>query len=357
MEQSHPQGYLGDILAQPAALRSTFDGLRTSPELLRLCEQARQGRFRQILLTGMGSSLHVFYPLSYRLVEQGWPAPVMIETSELIHYARSLLRPDTLVLACSQSGRSAETIRLLELNHQAASLIPISLIPISLIGITNTPGSPLAEQSAAQVFTQAGSESTVSCKTYLAALLALDWLGDILLYGETGAGFSENAALPDQVGAYLADWRSHVDWLKSALRQTRRLFLLGRGPSLAAVETGGLTTKESAHVHAEGMSSAAFRHGPLEMIGPDTSVVLFEGPPATRGLHQKLQQDIQRAGGQVLWIGESSTSSALRLPQAAERVRPILEMLPVQMMTLALASLQGHTAGEFDRATKITEEE
>ena len=50
------------------------------------------------------------------------------------------------------------------------------------------------------------------------------------------------------------------------LNNTRHLFLVGRGASLASVATGALIIKESDHFHAEGMSSAAFRHGPFEML-------------------------------------------------------------------------------------------
>jgi glutamine---fructose-6-phosphate transaminase (isomerizing) len=346
MTNDSAKGYLGDILAQPGALRDTLAGFAPVPELEKIAAGAREQRFRQVVMTGMGSSLHVFYPLFYRLANAGLN-PVMVETSELIHYARSSLRSDTLVLACSQSGRSAETLRLLELNREQAVVV----------GITNTPASPLAQQSAVCVLTHAGTETTVSCKTYLAALAAMEWLGDILVNGQPGPDFMDLAALPDLLSTYLSGWRDHVAELKETLRSTRNLFLCGRGPSLAAALTGGLTTKESAHVHAEGMSSAAFRHGPLEMAASGTTVVLFAGQPATLDLHKTLRSDITQAGGQVLWIGQEDTSNALRLPLASPRALPILEMLPVQMMTLALAELQDRVAGEFDRATKVTAKE
>lgn len=347
MNNQIPTGYLGDILAQPEALRNTIHGLSTSPDLLKLSELARNGHFRQVIMTGMGSSLHVYYPLYYRLIEQGWTTPVMIETSELIHSARAAIRPGTLILACSQSGRSAETLRLLEINRQS----------VEIIGVTNTPESPLAEQATACVLTHAGSETTVSCKTYLAALVAMEWLGDILLHGKPTNHFLDLVHVPGLVSDYLAQWAEHTAWLKDKLAETQNLFLAGRGASLASVGTGGLTTKESAHFHAEGMSSAAFRHGPLEMAGPGTCVVLFAGAPEVHHLHHGLKRDIEQAGGQVLWIGEENTSPALRLPPAPPQARPVLEMLPVQMMTLALAAIKGRVAGEFDRATKVTAKE
>jgi glutamine---fructose-6-phosphate transaminase (isomerizing) len=62
----------------------------------------------------------------------------------------------------------------------------------------------------------------------------------------------------------------------------RHLFLVGRGSSLAAVGTGALMVKESDHFHAEGMSSAAFRHGPFEMLSPETFVFVFSANKDSR---------------------------------------------------------------------------
>src|SRR5258708_19861014 len=72
--------------------------------------------------------------------------------------------------AGSQGGESAEAVRLLKTNRGKSPII----------AITNTPGSPLAAQADAAILTQAGREFSVSCKTYLTALMALKWLEDIL---------------------------------------------------------------------------------------------------------------------------------------------------------------------------------
>ena len=348
MENVPLTGYQKDILDQPQALHETLQGLAAMPEvaqagLVDIAAQARAGGFRQIVLTGMGSSLHAFYPFYYRLIEHGFSA-MMMETSELLHYGRAALRPDTLVVACSQSGHSVEIVRLLEITPPQTTLV----------GITNTADSPLARQSAAQVLTRAGIEMNVSCKTYIASLAAMEWLGDLLVTGEVHASQAAMEKLPGLMAAYLADWREHVDWLTGALRGTQNLFLAGRGPSMAAVETGGLTTKESTHFHAEGMSSAALRHGPMEMTGPGTTVALFEGQAATRELNRGMRTDLTRAGVRVLWVGEEDTPAALRLAPVTPRALPLLEILPVQMMTLAMAHLQGRVAGEFERNTKVT---
>jgi glucosamine--fructose-6-phosphate aminotransferase (isomerizing) len=102
------------------------------------------------------------------------------------------------------------------------------------------------------------------------------------------------------------------------------------------------------------MSSPAFRHGPLEMVAPGLHALVFGGEPATLELNGALARDIRSAGGWAALVGAGSEPGPFRLPAAPARLLPVLEMLPVQMLSLALAALAGREPGRFERATKIT---
>jgi glutamine---fructose-6-phosphate transaminase (isomerizing) len=146
----------------------------------------------------------------------------------------------------------------------------------------------------------------------------------------------------------------HTLALVDVLRDKRHLFLAGRGDSLAAVATGALIIKESARFHAEGMSSAALRHGPLEMLQPDMLTTVFSGAERTRALNRQLVTDLQARGQPCLEIGTESASAALRIPDCDPILRPLVEILPVQIMSLALAALAGREAGRFEHTSKVT---
>jgi glucosamine--fructose-6-phosphate aminotransferase (isomerizing) len=271
----------------------------------------------------------------------------MVETSELVHFLPSVLNRRTLLIAVSQSGRSAETLRLLERKQRDCFTV----------GVTNTGGSPLAEQSDVVVTMRAGPEVTVSCKTYVSTLMALQWSADVLTFAEPGEAREHLAGCAPAAEQYLGRWQEHVRAMDPLLEGIRDLFYLGRGPSLAAAGTAGLITKESTHRHAEGMGSAAFRHGPFEMMHPGLFAAVFEGDPACAELNRKLVDDIRHAGGRAVLVGEHAHDAAFRLPATPARVRPVCEILPAQMMTLALAALDGREAGRFERASKVTEAE
>lgn len=339
-------GYIRDILEQPAALQRTVDAFRPDPELLSIGTRMREGGFRHVVLTGMGSSYHAFHPLLIDLTELGVPA-TLVETSELIHYRRRLLTPDTVVVVLSQSGRSAETIRLLEVNAGSALLI----------AVTNDGESPLAREATARITMLAGPEYTVSCKTYLASLAALAWLSDHLSGADLSRSRDDLALLAPAVESYLCHREEYTRNAQHGLGAMERLFYVGRGPSLASAGTAGLITKESARFPAEGMSAAAFRHGPLELVDGRVFLVAFEGNPQTAELNHRLARDVKMAGGRSVVIKESEQPALFHTPPVPLRLRPVVEMLPVQMITLALAAMAGREAGAFALATKITASE
>jgi glucosamine--fructose-6-phosphate aminotransferase (isomerizing) len=335
--------YLGDILNQPRALEDTLANLGRSKELESLAVRLSKGKFQRVVLTGMGSSFHALHPLNLQLISQGHTA-IMVETSELVHYKNRFFDPKTLIVAVSQSGQSAEMLRLATVNRKRAAVI----------AVTNTPGSVLAKHASAALLTQAGSEFSVSCKTYVTALMALKWLGDVLCDRDPRLTRRDLRHAAPAVEAYLADWKAYVECLTVKLNHIRHLFFVGRGASLAAVGTGALIVKEADLFHAEGMSSAAFRHGPFEMLSDETFVAVFSGGGKTRDLNRRLLADMQEQGGRAELVGEEAAPECFRLADHGDSVRSIQEILPVQMITLALAALAGREPGKFELATKVT---
>ena len=334
--------YFSDLMNQPEALAATWNALRGADVLDRIGRECARTRFERVVLTGMGGSFFGLHPLAIELARSGW-TPMMVETSELIHYYPELLRSSTLMIAVSQSGKSAETVRLLEMNARRATVI----------GVTNWADSPLARDADFPLMTAAGDEYTVSCKTYVTAQMALRMLGAVLSGADASARLHEMEPASEVFREYLSGWKKHVDALCQMLRGVRDVFLVGRGESVATAQTGALTIKESTHFHAEGMSSAAFRHGPFEMLKERIFVGVFAGDAKTRDLNERLVRDVSGTAAKAVLFGEDG-DGVCRLPKVPRALRTVVEILPVQMMTLALAALAGREAGKFERATKVT---
>jgi glucosamine--fructose-6-phosphate aminotransferase (isomerizing) len=338
--------YLDDLLHQPEALAATLNALRETDVFARIAQSCPVQKFARIVLTGMGGSLHVLHPLAIELAAHA-RTPLMLETSELIHFYPNLLAPTTLVIAVSQSGQSAETLRLLDLNADLNA-------GATIIGITNTPASPLGLRSHFPILTAAGSEHSVSCKTYVSTLLALSALAAALTGSNIPARLRDLEPAASAVESWLRNWQSHAEEFAGLLANTRDIFLVGRGPSLAAANAGALILKESTRTHAEGMSSAAFRHGPFEILEPGIFIGIFAGNATARPLNQRLLADIEPTGATAVLFSSDSPHAACRLPQVPEPLLPIAEILPAQMLTLAVAALRNHQPGRFRWSGKIT---
>jgi glucosamine--fructose-6-phosphate aminotransferase (isomerizing) len=335
--------YIQDILAQPEALAATLAQLSSATDDLKpLATRLASGKFNRIVMTGMGSSLAVLYPLWYRLVQAGH-APVLIETSELLYDAAKLITADTLVIIVSQSGRSAEIVRLIEQTQRA-----------TVLAVTNSADSPLTQTAAVAVLTAAGTESNVSCKTYIAALAALALIGDILASTSTKpASLEQLEAVGDLMTAYLSRWVEYTASLSKRL-DDGSFIVCGRGPSLAAVHYSALILKEASKTHVEGLTAPQFRHGPMELATTPVQVLVFEGQANTAPLNRRLVTDIIQTGGRAYLIGETSQDEALRLPAASPTALPFLEILPMQVLSISLAWRHLIEPGQFYIGSKVT---
>lgn len=334
--------YLHDILQQPASLTNTASALHSSnPSTLLTALQNHV--FDRIILTGMGASLYASYLALPGFSQTGLPVAA-IETSELIHSQYQSLTNRTLLIAISQSGQSIEILQLLR-------KLPAHC---HLVGITNTPNSPLHQHASTPLLMQAGPETSVSCKTYTATVTTLAWLIQVILGTPTTEASDSLLPLASSISAYLSDWRSHLHALATQFQNTKNIFLLGRGSSLAAAYTGALICKEAARFGVEAMSSPAFRHGPIEMTSPATAALILQGTAPHATLNQQLHQHLQQIQAPSFLISPNHSLPALSLPNVTPLQLPIVEVLPFQMLSLALAALSHHEAGKFEKTSKIT---
>ena len=336
--------YLQDILEQPDALRNALAGLAESTPRTDVARKLNAGEFQRVVLTGMGTSLHALYPLHLALSRHGL-ASFWIETAELLLGFEALFRPDTLLVVVSQSGESAEIVNLLS---RAAAFGHV-------LGITNREGSRLGRQAGSTVLLRAGVESSVSCKSYLTTLAVLHWLRALLCQGDLAGALRDLRPAERGVRSYLTHWREHVNELITLTDGIQSIFVTGRGESLATANAAGLILKESTRHPAEGMSCAAFRHGPMEMAGSGVLVLIYAGDKRVSHLNRRLAEDIIRNGGRALRAAQAGVSrGAFKLPKTIPALQPIVEILPVQMLSLALAARDGREAGRFERASKTT---
>jgi len=346
--------YLDEIMEQPLALHRSVEAYPVGdPNWARIAQRIQAGDYRQVILTGMGSSFYSCYPIWLSLNQHKIPA-TMWETSELIHYAPEAINAQTLLVAVSQSGEGAEIKRLTLLKER----------PGVRISVTNGTDNVLARWADMPLSTQAGDEAAASNKTYITALAVLHLMSCQLTGQDVGTAQDTLYRLGHALGKFLAEWASKDEEKFVSLLPCAALTFIARGPSMASATTGAVITEETSKVLCKAISAAQFRHGPIEAVREGFRAVVFAGNSLTRALNVRLANQIGSFGGRVLLVTcapDASEASAgvvqLSIPRADSAVLPISEIIPVQLLTIALAHANGYEPGTFEHSDKVTTEE
>jgi glutamine---fructose-6-phosphate transaminase (isomerizing) len=123
---------------------------------------------------------------------------------------------------------------------------------------------------------------------------------------------------------------------------------------------GALTLKECG-VMAESYETAAFRHGPFELAGPDLAAIVVATEPETRSLDLGLAAELVEAGASVVVVsmgdGAPERSTAIRVPGGDRLLAPAVALVPIQPLAWRLATVVGRAPGTYTRASKVTTRE
>ena len=303
-----------------------------------------------VILTGMGGSYAVCYPLAADLAEAGLTA-VMLGSAELIHFRSGILNPSTPVIAVSQSGESAELVRLVE-TIKGRRDAP------SIVAVTNGKDNTLARTADLVLDTRAGEETGPSTATFGAALVALAAIGRVLV-GTTpddacrslSRGAERAAVSIERLLANEALGNEVLAWLGPR----EDVVVLGRGPARAAAEMAALTLKEAVGLAAEALESAQFRHGPLELAGSNLAAIVIATEPETEALDRALARELREVGAAVLEITRGEGPFGIGAIDRA--IAPAVSIVPIQLLAHRLAIAHGREPGSYLHAAKVTTRE
>jgi glucosamine--fructose-6-phosphate aminotransferase (isomerizing) len=349
-----PDPFIAEIAGQPDALRRAADGL--ADQRSALGRLAAVDRGRPVIFTGMGSSYHACYPAVTQLASAGIAA-IHVDSSELLHFRARLLPEAAALVAVSQSGESAEIVRLLEHLGGLERRPP-------LVAVTNGTSSSLATHADDVLDTRAGEETGPSTMTFAAALVVLSAVGRVIAGDDDGAVLEDLVPRAGAVAASIEELLSLTALprtLGEHLGGRETFVILGRGPARAAAEMGALTLKEAASLPIESYQTAQFRHGPLELAGDDLAAIVIATEPATRDLDLGFARELSDAGAAVLVVAEEAETPAtvmrIALGPLDHAIAPAASIVPAQLLAWRLAVLQGREPGSYLQAAKVTTRE
>ena len=349
-------GLEGDIRAQGELLRDLLVVYRQDELLESAASLLSPGC--PVVFAGMGGSLAAARPAAARVAAAGVWA-IAAEAGELLHYGLDSLPRGSLVILVSQSGRSAETLALGQRLRCASGS--------RVIAIVNDLASPLARLADLVLPMHVGPEVTVSTKTFIATFVVAHALADVLV-GAGGATVS--MALAADLSSKLASLTSTPEIAAASAARfstVSALVVIGRGPSFAAADYGALILKEAAALATEAMLGGSFRHGPIEIAGPRTGIIVLAPSGPTQSLCVQLATDMARVGSptwlltetnprptEVVTFAATDELVATCLPKVPELLAPVLYCVPLQHLAVQLAAARSRQPGVFEHAMKVT---
>lgn len=215
-------------------------------------------------------------------------------------YGRTLKVDRAACLAISQSGKSPDIVRMVDMAGRQGALS---------VALTNNPDSDLARVAAHTLELHAGEELSVAAtKTFVTSAVAGVWL--LAELAQDAGLLAAIRALPEALErAVQADWSA----LSDVLRETDSLYCLGRGPAFAISNEAALKFKETCLVHGESYSSAEVLHGPVSIVDQGFPVIAMAAADAAEDAVIGVADQLAAKGAQVFATTEKATK-AQRLP-------------------------------------------
>jgi glucosamine--fructose-6-phosphate aminotransferase (isomerizing) len=277
------------------------------------------------------------------LIETGLGVPTgSLGLSVASVYRTPLRLRDGLCLAISQSGASPDLLAAVAESKAAGALT---------VGLVNAPDSPLERVADVVIHLSAGQEQSVAAtKSYIASQAALAWL--VAAWRDDRDALAAVESLPDLLAqAWALDWSEALP----LLRDQRSMFTLGRGPGFGVAQEAALKLKETCAIHAEAFSAAEVLHGPIALLEPGFTSLVFAQADAAQAGTREVARNLVARGGTVICAG-AKVDGAQLLPTrpAHPLVEPILFAQSFYRLGAAVSVARGLDPDRPRHLNKVT---
>ena len=334
----YPHFMIKEISEQPEALNRTtqgrFDAAAGTARLGGLDDLSRRiYDIQRLVLFACGTSLHAA-EVGRFLLERYARIPAMAEDPAELRSRNPIVAHDTLYVAITQSGETADTLTCLREIKMRGGLVA---------GITNAVGSSVARETDCGTYIHAGPEiSVASTKAFTSqvaalSLMALKFARMRNVSATEGRKWVEAfEALPTQVHAMLAH-NDLIQDLAATFSTAKYTMFVGRGISCPVAKEGALKLKEIAYIPTDGLSGADMKHGSLALIEEGTPVWAIVPPDDTRDRMVGNLQELKARGAAILAVADPGDEEVKRLARA---VIPMPEHHPAFSAILSVVPLQ-----------------
>ncbi len=302
-------------------------------------------QIERVYITACGTAAYAGMVGKY-LLEKIARIPTEVIIASEFRYSDPVVDKNTVVLAISQSGETADTLAAMEEARRKGA---------TLWSIVNVIGSQAMRLADGFISMQTGPEIGVaSTKAFTAPLLdqymlaiLLAELRGVIDEAQRQALVADLRLVPDLVGRAL-EREPQVEKVAQALKDIRNCLYLGRGINMPIAYEGALKLKEVSYIHAEGYPAGEMKHGPIALIDENMPVLCLAPKDPW---HEKMISQIQQAKarrGTVIAVAtdgddlvESMADHVLWVPETPWMLSPVVTVIPLQLLAYHIAALRG----------------
>lgn len=283
---------------------------------------------KNIYITGSGTSYH-----SALLAKQIFSKlKIHVETimSSEFQYSSEMLDENSVLLAISQSGETADVIQ---------SVKSAKNMGVKVLSIVNIPTSSLARLSDSYLEVNCGPEIGVAAtKSFTSQITLLYYVADII--GRKTNGISTSKELLTTTISQVLELDSQIESVANQIKGLKDVYILGRSLHFPICLEGALKIKELSYIHAEGMAAGELKHGPLALIDNNSIVIVIHPNDSTYNDTLSNIHTIKSRGAKIVGISNKKNEIydyQITIPTISEFLYPLIEVIPLQLLAYYLS--------------------
>ena len=291
-------------------------------------------KYDEIDIVACGSAYHAGLVGKY-MIEKLCNIKVNVCIASEYQYDKHFYKGKTLVIAISQSGETADTKKCVNIAND---------MDVDTLGIVNVKGSSIARICKHVIYTLAGPEIAVATtKAYLAQITTLILLA--VKNSKEKINTEDLQKLPYYIETLInKDYTS----LANMLMTKDDIYFIGRGIDYALCMEGSLKLKEISYIHSEAYAAGELKHGTISLISEGTPVIVVATSDELYLKTISNAKEVKARGAFVILvtdkevINEGVYDELISIPKVTEELRPILTIIPLQLISYEVAKLRGN---------------
>lgn len=338
---------LKEIHEQPEVIKNTISPFLENGIQSLLDKMPDFSKYNKIIIVACGSAMHAGL-IGKNEIEELANIPVEVEIASEFRYKKLFIDENSLVIAISQSGETADTLAAVKIAKEMKA---------TTLGIINRVDSTIARNTDYVFYTKAGIEKAVATtKAYSAQIAILSLIAlniairnKLINDVETNNIIESIKTLPTKIESLLTEEKiKEIKNIANKLYQKEDMYFIGRNVDYALCMEGALKLKEISYIHSEAYAAGELKHGTISLIEEGTPVIsVITDEKIAEKTVSNIKEVKSRGANTILVTNEENDNNydcidnKVIIPTTHKLFEPILAVIPLQTLAYEVAKLRG----------------